>query len=245
MRFSWLINRIFSGKAEKVSDDLFRETLSKKYSETPASIVQIGVCDGVINDPIYDIIKNKILTKTVVLIEPQAQLHEVIAQNYSYHSDPRIVNCAIGPEGDIVLYRLAERFHNVLEKSYLKDAPSYRVPAGFVSTNRDHVVDHMRGKLPKSIRAEDAIEEVIVKSKTLTSVLDDIEVDHFDVLQVDCEGMDDVVLYNCQIERYRPSVINFEYMHLPECRKIKVVKFLKDLGYTVIEYSKSDMLATI
>lgn len=239
------IAKLLFRKKAKVQAKLLDQVLIERYSSTPATVVQVGVCDGKINDPIYELIKNVIQTKTIVLIEPQAELLNIISQNYSFHNDTHIVNCAIGPQGQIKLYRLAEKFHDHLARDYLHDAPSYRVPAGFVSINREHVIDHIRGKMFDDVILDDAIEELSVDCRDLSSVLEAINVDSFDVLQVDCEGMDDVVLYNCNLDQFKPSIIHFEHMHLSDDRKKQVVKYLENLGYRVSKYSNSDMLAVI
>lgn len=233
-----------STKKDKAASDLFKRVLISQYTEKPATVVQIGVCDGRINDPIYEILRSDIQTNTIILIEPQSNLNEIIGENYSFHGDTRIVNCAIGHQGQISLYRLAEKYHDTLRKDYLHDAPSYRVPAGFVSGNRNHVINHVQGKLGGDTMPDDAIEEFSVECKSLLSVLQDVNVDYFDVLQIDCEGMDDTVLYNCNLDQFKPAIINFEHMHLSQIRRESLVEYLENIGYNINVYSHSDTLAT-
>lgn len=103
------IARLLFQKKPKGQTKLLDQVLIERYSWTPATVVQVGVCDGRINDPIYDLVKNAIQTKTIVLIEPQSELLDIIEKNYSFHTDTHIVNCAIGPPSQITLYRLAEK----------------------------------------------------------------------------------------------------------------------------------------
>lgn len=224
--------------------DLFQQLLKKLYADKPASIVQIGVCDGVINDPIYEVIKNDILTKKIVLIEPQESLAKIISENYSFHKNKEIVCCAVGQPGKLRLFQLKEKYHDVFTRAYLQEAPSYRVPAGFVSSDYKHVIKHVEGKLPQGLSYEDAIEAVSVESKNLKSILDGFNQTSFDVLQVDVEGMDDEVIYNCDLGHFYPTVLNFEHMHLSTERKRRLFNYLMSLGYNIYEYSASDTLAT-
>lgn len=224
--------------------NLFETLLLSLYTDRPATIIQIGACDGAINDPIYDAVKNKIKVKTIVLIEPQPDLIPILTKNYAFHRDARVINNAIGESGSLILFRLKKDYWTIFRRNYLKDAPEYRVPSGFVSQSYDHVVKHVRGNLPEGINLNEAIEELKIPSKELAEVLQSEGITRFDVLQVDVEGFDDEVIYRSSIKKYRPSIIHFEHMHLHETNKMKLYEFLKECGYLINEYSDSDTLAT-
>ncbi len=224
---------------------MFTNLLKSLIAQKPTKVVQVGVCDGVINDPIYNLLSQHKDRTEVVLIEPQTFLLPIIAQNYQHHPAHHIVNCAIGDHGELTLYRLKEALIDVLQRTYLKDSPAYRVPAGFVSSNYEHVVKHVQGKLPAEVAIEDAIEAFHVASKDLKAVLDDVSWDDFDVLQVDTEGMDDITLSFCNLEIYKPILVNFEHFHLSADRYSTLCDYLVALGYKVYRYSQSDTLATI
>jgi FkbM family methyltransferase len=224
-------------------ESTFQRILARLYKNRPAVVVQVGACDGKINDPIYDIIKSRIKTSTVVLIEPQPELIDILKSNYEFHPDVRCENIAIGPRGQLILYRLKKTLWSEFQRTYLKEAPLYRVPCGFVSQSYDHVLKHIVGRLPNNILVEQAIEKLEVESKELIDVLNAQNIKSVDILQIDAEGLDDQVIYHCNIDRCKPSIIHFEHIHLGIDKKLKLHKYLRQSGYVVCEYSKSDTLA--
>ncbi len=230
---------------KRLPKDLFQKVLSQVLAENTLRIVQVGTCDGAINDPIYPVLMKNAKQSQLLLIEPQEFLLPIIEANYKDHPDRRVVNCAIGPPGNLSLYRLKEKYHGQFERRYLKDSPTYRVPAGFVSSDKAHVLKHVAGMLPETINAEQAIERFDVPCKRLKEVLGDVGWKGYDVLQVDAEGMDDTVLDNCGLDIYKPCIINFEHMHLKDGRREKTYKFLESLGYRLYAYDQADTMATL
>ncbi len=224
--------------------DLFSRLLRTLYGKKPASIVQIGVCDGVINDPIYELLRDGIQSDLIVLIEPQVALIDIIRSNYKFHPNAVILNQAIGADERLVIYQLKKDFHVNFKRSYLKDSPSYRVPAGFVSSSYSHVLKHVTGNLPDGVLPEDAIEGVEVRCSNLKDALSQVDISHIDVLQVDVEGQDDEVIYNSNLTSLRPKIIHYERHHLPADRRERLEGYLKSLGYTVFNYCATDSLAT-
>ncbi len=208
------------------------------------SIVQVGACDGVINDPIYNFVMEHKQNNRILLIEPQSSLLTILKKNYSLHPNAQIINCAIGSPGVLSLFRLKRKYHSQLKRTYLHEAADYRVPAGFVSENKHHVMSHIAGKLPENIVLDEAIEEFIVPSNELIDILDKCGWDNIDVLQVDAEGKDDTVLEHCNLESLRPKLINFEHFHLSPVQKKNLYCYLENLGYSVYEYSNTDAIAT-
>ena len=240
-----IINKVASTFGyEVVRSNLFQDTLIHLYKNVPATIVQIGACDGEINDPIYMLVRKQIKSNAIVLIEPQPELIEILKQNYAFHKNARIENVAIGEPGVLILYRLKREYWSAFERTYLKNAPSYRVPSGFVSSNYQHVHRHIEGKLPKDISISETIEELRVPSKQLKEVLEPNNIKNIDILQVDVEGLDDVVLYHSNLDLYKPRIIHFEHMHLKTQNKEVLYEFLRKQGYNIYEYSSSDTMAS-
>lgn len=229
---------------QPIPKDLFQQLLKQLLGQGGVKIVQVGVCDGVINDPIYDLVMQDPRKSEIVLIEPQETLISIIKDNYRNHKNAHVFNCAIGKPGTLVLYALEEKLYSIFDRKYLKDSPQYRVPAGFVSSNIDHVRSHVAGNLPPEIDLNEAIKEFEVPSRELAAVLVDLGWQSFDVLQVDAEGMDDEVVKYCNVDRFKPKIINFEHMHLSVDRKMSLYEMLSSMGYKVYEYSASDALAT-
>jgi FkbM family methyltransferase len=74
-----------------------------------------------------------------------------------------------------------------------------------------------------------------VEAATLDSILDEYlpSGTHIDYLNIDIEGLDEVVLQSMDWQRYRPSVISFEHHveEIKDLREIPVIRFLNDKGY--------------
>lgn len=209
-----------------------------------ANIVQIGANDGRINDPIYEIVmQNKHRTK-ILLIEPQKEVIPLLAENYRLHPQSTIAITAVGPEQDLILYRLKPEHWEALTRRHLQHSPTYRVPTGFTSHLKEHVLKHIRGNLPTSINAETSIEQMKVTSTNLDNLLKQHQFPpKIDLLHVDCEGMDDEVLYCCNIGKTCPDIINFEYRHLSVQGFAKLTDYLQNLHYLIYPWSDSDAIA--
>ena len=227
--------------------DYYNEYLNG-YLKTKVNvnIVQIGANDGKINDPIYATVMEHKNATTILLIEPQPEVIPFLFENYRAHPHCTIVNGAVGFDGNLTLYRLKPSLWDLFIRRYLQDAPAYRVPTGFSSQIKAHVINHIRGNLPSIIDEFDAIEELNVPSATLLTILKGNNFPlKIDVLQVDCEGMDDEVLYCCDLSETCPEIINFEHCHLPVERYDNLSSYLKKLGYSIIPWSESDSMAIL
>ncbi len=224
---------------------LYRQALQHLLvGDRQIAIAQVGANDGRINDQIYDfVMANKQRTK-IILIEPQVNVLPYLTENYKEHPGATVVNCAVGPQGALTLYRLNPEHYDRFVKRYLKDSPSYRVPTGFTSSIREHVVKHVRGNLPAGISVDEAIEEISVPCMPLKNVL---QANGWgtavDLLQVDVEGMDDQVIYECSVNEMRPAFINFEYRHLSPEKFARLDHYLASEGYLTVRYNGANALA--
>jgi hypothetical protein len=210
------------------------------------NIVQIGANDGQINDPIYDfVIRNKEFTN-IALIEPQTSIIKYLEKNYETHPNAGIYNVAIGPEQNLTLFRVKPEYYDVFIKRYFQDSPNYRVPSGFTSSIKSHVVKHITGNIPENLTVEQVIEEMIIPCLTLTNFKKSInwgeKIIH--VLQIDTEGMDDQTIYSSDIKTNSPLMINYEHFHLKKESEEKLHAHLSQYGYHIYKYSNSDTIAT-
>ncbi len=226
-----------------VKKNIFNEIVLSLFNNKPANIVQVGTCDGCINDPIFNLIKHKIKTDKLILIEPQRDLNPIIESNYSFHQKKFIINLAVGKPGNKKLFKLKDKYHKLLRRTYLKDAPLYRVPAGFVSASYEHVRRHIYNKLPLDIDIDEAIEEFEIVSVELKTILEKCKLSNIDILQIDTEGFDDEVIYHSNIDIYQPKVVNFEHMHFTKEKKKTLFDYMSLNNYYIKTYSSSDTLA--
>ena len=79
---------------------------------------------------------------------------------------------------------------------------------------------------------DDVIAEILVPCLPLRTILKDEALpEQIDVLQIDAEGNDDHVIYQCGLSESRPSIIHFETKHLPSPRKDALETYLSEHGY--------------
>jgi hypothetical protein len=66
-----------------------------------------------------------------------------------------------------------------------------------------------------------------------------------DLLQIDAEGWDDEVIYNSNLDFFRPKYINFEFHNLTKVKLENLIKFLNQKSYACLVYEQSDCLAVL
>lgn len=208
-------------------------------------IVVVGANDGRINDPIYAFARSFTESTELFLIEPQKSLLPYLRANYDFHPRTRVVDRAIGPSGWTTLYSVKESVWSQLRIPYAREWPAYRAPTGVTSGDPRHVRQWLQKYGPKGVGVDSMITEQVVECGPLPEVLRSCEpVDTIDVLQVDAEGMDDIVIYNSGIEELKPCIIYFEAANLPEDRLSKLINFLQQIGYTLGRCGR-DILAVL
>lgn len=197
-------------------------------------IVQIGANDGAVNDPMYSFVKEFPERSQILLIEPQDSIRPYLVANYAFHPEHRIFHGAVGPEGFMRLYTVASEFWKSVDVPYAQGWPEYRAPTGITSGSRKHVHDWLQAFMKDKTCVDEAIKEVTVQSLPLINILNELEFQYpIDCLQVDAEGLDDVVIYNSSIEETAPRIINFEAAHLGDPAYEKLNNFLVGAGYKV------------
>lgn len=208
------------------------------------NIVQVGANDGKINDPVYEfVVENKDATR-ILLVEPQSELIPFLKENYSDHQSAFVFNGAIGPTEFLSLYRVKPDLWGSFIPRYLEEAPAYRVPSGFASASKQFVLDHATGNFRVNLALEQCIEEIRVPCRVLKDLVSEFPfVADVDLLQIDTEGFDDVTIEACNIDVLKPSIINFEFMHLGEERLSRLLTYLNEAGYIVSRWSSRDIMA--
>ena len=208
------------------------------------NVVQVGANDGRHSDPIHRFLMDYRHCTRALLIEPQPELITHLEASYAAHPRATVFNGAIGSGGDLVLHRIRPELWQDFRVSYQKGAPAYRAPSGLTSANRAHVVAAAARHLGKGTDADAAVEELRVPCIELAPLLQAQDFPgEVHVLQVDAEGADDQVLYACNIDTLRPSIINFESKHLPAQRKSDLYAFLAGFGYELFPWNKTDTAA--
>jgi FkbM family methyltransferase len=205
--------------------------------------IQIGAHNGVSNDYLHDFIVDFGLQG--ILVEPQPHVFEELSRNYSNCQTIALENVAIADEdGEKTFYTIKP------ELSFLQYANQ------IASLNRDHIrgmIEHhianeadqvvVKEFKARGLTPDDCITGQTVQSCTFSSLLEWRGISRYDLLQIDAEGYDYEVLKAAEIDRYKPSFINYEHEHLNERDQQESWSFLKGLGYHLFTHSHGDTAA--
>jgi FkbM family methyltransferase len=165
---------------------LFYQKLHKDFF-----FVQIGANDGISFDPIYHLItKEKV---NGIALEPMPDIFEQLKKNYANYPNVILVNKAIhSSEKEMLLYRVDPD-----KKQY----PDWA--KGTASFNKNH---HQLGPIKKS----DIIEQK-VQCISLNKLIEEYDINHIDLLQVDTEGYDYEIIKMIDFTKMAPTIISFEH----------------------------------
>lgn len=232
-RFGFKLERICS----EISVDLFScyfGLISAKLSYQKILTIQVGANDGKTNDPIFHAAKK--FSDKIILIEPQIELHDILAQNYSdFKGELKILESLVSPVNDKVkLYKLSELAHT----EYFNKSKSN--PTGIASVKRSHLEKMLtkNGFPPK--KHEKFIVSKEINTLRLSDIINEQATDDIIFLQVDCEGADWTVIKT--LGHVLPNLINFEKKHLSNEDLQEADFWFKSQGYITHDY-RGDCLA--
>ncbi len=185
----------------------------KVLGDKKAQIVQIGSNDGRAGDPLYHLLHKK-TTWCGLFVEPVSYIFERLKTNYPDDARFRFENSAIN-KGESL------EFHWVdpVAKEHLTDLPFYFDQLG--SFDKSHIVKALDGILEPYIISER------VNGITLNGLLEKHQISDFDILHIDVEGYDWEVLSQLNQEKYQPSFILYEGVHLSKVDLKKSSDFLE------------------
>ncbi len=184
--------------------------------------VQVGANDGLLQDPLHEWIVKFDLSG--LLIEPQPEMCEGLRRLYSDRPSISVSQAAVASEdGSQSLFRVPPTL------------PSATWMKGSASFNRSL----LEAQLIPYPEAYAAIEEVVVPTKTPSTILSENGLSHVDVLIVDVEGFDYEVLKLFDVANTLPSVIQYEHIHLSQEAWEESIQMLMTAGY-LIAYNFED-----
>ena len=191
-------------------------------------VVQIGANDGISNDPIYPLIKDR--GWSGVLLEPIPSAFKKLSQTYSQIPNVKLENCAIAnQDGQITMYRVKE--DNILSKSKY-------VPLQELASSDRNVLLKTLKDLKKRKRVvpniAEFIETIDVPAKTIKSLLFSYNIKQINLLQVDTEGFDYEIIKMIFESGVMPDIINFESCHLSPKDKNECGFLLASKGYAYL-----------
>lgn len=179
-----------------------------------ATFIEIGANDGITNDPIYALVKERNLIGTVV--EPQADVFEILKANYA-GTQIKCVNAAVATEsGGKVFYTVKES---------VKNKDNFKRVTGIATFDKRTLLHTITNKIPKGADPENYIEETLVPCVTLK------ELGSADIYQIDCEGYDYEVVKQIDFSK-KPIIVNFESGHLTESQMSELNALFIHHGYS-------------
>lgn len=212
---------VLNSKARLIVDFDFLIRCEIARREGAFSFAVVGANDGVSRpDDIIAYVRQ--FDATGVMVEPQLDVFKNLERNYSDHPGVILLNKAIHHERTtMILYRF-----NTEMLPDRSDLPLWATTNGMASFNRRHVLDHA-----KKLRLDaDVIQELVVECISVDDLLT-----HCDrspvLLKIDVEGYDYEILDALNLNRFHPSIIRFENLHMTEQQYRSILDKLSVVGY--------------
>lgn len=178
-------------------------------------LLQIGAMDGQTADPVHDaLMKN---AWPALLVEPVFEHFQRLCEVYRYRPLVQLANVAIAEySGQTDFYRIRpEAIAEGLVPRWGHGASSLYLDRNALGW--DHIRPHI---ITESLPC-----------LALSDLLKIYNVERIDVLQIDAEGHDFAILSQLDFSRYRPAIINLEFVNLPEDEKKSCQALLSANGY--------------
>lgn len=191
-----------------------------------ATFIQIGANDGLQRDPLRPYILDA--EWSGVLVEPVPYVFERLRSLYDGHPRVTLENVAIADED-------ATRRLYYLPKSSDPGLPQWY--DALASFRKDVLLKHdvFIADIADRISAMD------VPCVTFDTLCRRNNIDTVDVIQIDTEGYDYEVIKLIDLDRYQPTVLMYESLHLSEADRRECTTRLRNAGYELL----SDGMDTI
>jgi FkbM family methyltransferase len=177
------------------------------------TVLQIGACDGITNDPIHRHVAKG--AARAILVEPNPYSFERLQKNYAGIENVTLIQSAIGElDGEAQLYRM--------KRTGIADSET-DLTLQIASFYKEHLKHH--GK------KADQIERIAVPCRSLSSLVAELGLSKIDLLQIDAEGFDAAVVRMALKLPVLPFCINFEHTHLRRADRRPLFDLLKANGY--------------
>jgi FkbM family methyltransferase len=180
--------------------------------DRPVRLVQVGACDGSLDDPLNGCFDRDDIA--ALLVEPAPAAFAALENLHRHRSNVRTVRCGIAAADGVM------KLHIVKNDGRWQSDPRAKL---WASLNRRHLL--RMGVL------EQEIESVEIPTMTLGSLYERMGWQGTDCLLVDTEGSDAIVVRQAMGTTPLPAVIVFENVHLSYADKQSLFEELGDRGY--------------
>ena len=201
-------------------------------------IIQIGANDG--NDHLSKF-NNDFSDKVLYVgIEPQQKPFNKLVKNYQRFKNFDFIQGCVGKKGKQDFYYLNSNY-----EEYCKKINKVHFNDGISSLIKENL---SRRLIKYNLNPDIYISKFSLDVLPLFDLLKskNLEVNNYnniDLLQVDAEGYDDEVIYNSNIDFFKPKYINFEHKNLSKDKLENLIKFLNNKSYECLIYKHNDCLA--
>lgn len=201
-------------------------------------IIQIGANNG--KDLLNEFNNDYRHIVNYIGIEPQEIPFNELKKTYENFNNFNLIRGCVGKEGKNYFFYFNENY-----EQYCKDK-GLKFSNGVSSLEKKNLTRRLNADLNPDIY----ISSKEVDVDPLYNILkkNNLEVEQYrdiDLLQVDAEGYDDEVIYNSNLDFFKPQYINFEYKNLNEMKLENLINFLKQKSYETIIYKHNDCLAVL
>ena len=180
--------------------------LLTQFKHKPATLLQIGACDLISFDNLYQHIKENQQYWTGIFVEPVPALFNELTENLAFMKNKTLVNKAITEQNQQYDIYIPEG-----KPAWLKGCPSLKITDAI--SKFDYKTQPIAGI---------TFDKMI---KDYTPALRNI-----DILQIDTEGWDFIIIQQI-IPMFKPAIIKIEQRHLKPADKTKLKQFLTQHNY--------------
>jgi FkbM family methyltransferase len=176
------------------------------------NIVQIGVFDGKVSDPLKDILSNGNNNVNVLLVEPQPNCFKELGRMYGSRPGFSLENVAITEQDGPIMLHL----------------PNGEDTSPKASLDKSH--------FSRFNIAEKNLRSIQVEGLTIKSLLKKHQAfNDIDLLQIDTEGLDYKILRQFLDLNILPKIVNIESFHLDKSERELLRKDLTDRQYEYMD----------
>ena len=173
-------------------------------------VVQIGACDGIMDDPIHDWIQK--YAWSGILVEPQHDEFQRLAATYADNTKLHLENVAIASTSGLrTLYKISP---DAIKEDWQRGTASLLPKPGL---------------LELGLVATETIQCI-----TLNDLMYKYAVKHVDMLQIDVEGYDFEIIKLIDFNLIKPSAICYEHRNLGFADRKACEHRLITAGYTLL-----------
>ncbi len=178
--------------------------------------VQVGAFDGRRYDPIFEWVRA--FKWRGLLIEPQPSFFAQLVDNYKGSEGLEFRQIAVGTKREQKPFYWVE-----IKEGVSRDAGM------IASFDRETLLSHRKfvPGLDSLIRSE------VIECEPLNDVLAELPSERIDLIQIDVEGFDHELIRVLDLERFSPSIVRFEHLHLTPEQHDASVERLVEHGYLV------------